>query len=200
MNNAAVILFARIEEAPYEAYRKVIETNLFGYIYGARAVLPYFREQGSGTLINVSSVVGKIGSPYISAYTTSKFGIIGLSTSLRMELLDVPDIHVCTVLPASIDTPLFQHAGNFTGRAVKPVEPIYRAEQVANAIVALARRPRREIMVGNAGRRQALMYTLAPGLTEPRYAKQVEKHHFQDTAAPQSPGNLFKPMEQHTRA
>ena len=106
VNNAAVTLFARIEEAPYEAYRKVIETNLFGYIHGARAVLPYFRKQGSGTLINVSSVVGKIGSPFVSAYTTSKFGIVGLSKSLRMELQDAPDIHVCTVLPASIDTPL----------------------------------------------------------------------------------------------
>jgi NAD(P)-dependent dehydrogenase (short-subunit alcohol dehydrogenase family) len=113
VNNAAVTLFARIEEAPYEAYRKVIETNLFGYIHGARAVLPYFRKQGSGTLINVSSVVGKVGSPFVSAYTTSKFGIVGLSESLRMELQDAPDIHVCTVLPASIDTPLFQHAANF---------------------------------------------------------------------------------------
>jgi NAD(P)-dependent dehydrogenase (short-subunit alcohol dehydrogenase family) len=89
VNNAAVTLFARIEEAPYEAYRRVIETNLFGYIHGARAVLPYFRKQGSGTLINVSSVVGKLGSPFVSAYTTSKFGIVGLSESLRMELQDL---------------------------------------------------------------------------------------------------------------
>jgi NAD(P)-dependent dehydrogenase (short-subunit alcohol dehydrogenase family) len=85
-------LFARIEEAPYEAYRKVLETNLFGYIHSARAVLPYFRKQGSGTLINVSSVVGKPGSPFVSAYTISKFGIVGLSESLRMELQDAPDI------------------------------------------------------------------------------------------------------------
>ena len=197
VNNAAVTLFARIEEAPYEAYRKVIETNLFGYIHGARAVLPYFRKQGSGTLINVSSVVGKLGSPFVSAYTTSKFGIVGLSESLRMELQDAPDIHICTVLPASIDTPLFQHAANFMGRAVKPLEPIYSADQVANAIVDLARRPRREIMVGNAGRMQALMHAIAPDLTERIYAKQVEKNHFQDKPAPESPGNLFNPMEEY---
>jgi short-subunit dehydrogenase len=197
VNNAAVTLFARIEEAPYEAYRKVIETNLFGYIHGARAVLPYFRKQGSGTLINVSSVVGKLGSPFVSAYTTSKFGIVGLSESLRMELQDAPDIHVCTVLPASIDTPLFQHAANFMGRAVKPLEPIYSADQVANAIVDLARRPRREIMVGNAGRIQALMHAIVPGLIERIYAKQVEKNHFQDKPAPESPGNLFNPMEEY---
>jgi short-subunit dehydrogenase len=192
VNNAAVTLFARIEEAPYEAYRKVLETNLFGYIHSARAVLPYFRKQGSGTLINVSSVVGKPGSPFVSAYTISKFGIVGLSESLRMELQDAPDIHVCTVLPASIDTPLFQHAANFMGRAVKPLEPIYSADQVANAIVDLARRPRREIMVGNAGRIQALMHAIAPGLIERRYAKQVEKNHFQDKPAPESTATTGK--------
>jgi NAD(P)-dependent dehydrogenase (short-subunit alcohol dehydrogenase family) len=79
INNAAVTLFARFEQTPPEAYRRVIETNLFGYIHGARAVLPYFREQGSGMLINISSGVGKIGSPFISAYVASKFAIIGLS-------------------------------------------------------------------------------------------------------------------------
>ncbi|SCY09898.1 Short-chain dehydrogenase [Nitrosospira sp. Nl5] len=197
VNNAAVTLFARVEEAPYEAYRRVIETNLLGNIHGARAVLPYFREQGSGTLINVSSVVGKIASPYVSAYTTSKFGIVGFSKSLRMELQDAPGIHVCTVLPASIDTPLFQHAANYMGRAIKPLEPVYSAEQVANAIVHLARHPRREMMVGNAGRMEAFMHTVAPGLMEWMFARQVSKDHFQDRPAPESEGNLFKPMEEY---
>jgi NAD(P)-dependent dehydrogenase (short-subunit alcohol dehydrogenase family) len=105
INNAAVTLFGRLEDSPLDAYRKVIETNLFGYVHGARAVLPHFRDQGHGTLINISSVVGKIGQSYTSAYTASKFAIVGLSESLRMELADAPDIHVCTVLPASIATP-----------------------------------------------------------------------------------------------
>ena len=46
INNAAVTLFATFEESPPDVYRRVIETNLFGYIHGARAVLPYFREPG----------------------------------------------------------------------------------------------------------------------------------------------------------
>jgi NAD(P)-dependent dehydrogenase (short-subunit alcohol dehydrogenase family) len=50
VNNAAVTAFGRFEEIPSDIYRRVIETNLFGYIHGARAALPYFREQGSGTL------------------------------------------------------------------------------------------------------------------------------------------------------
>src|SRR5207244_7676562 len=58
VNNAAVTLFGRLEETPAEPYRRVIETNLFGTVHGVRAVLPSFREQGSGVLINVASVVG----------------------------------------------------------------------------------------------------------------------------------------------
>lgn len=197
INNAAVTLFARFEEAPPEAYRRVIETNLFGCVHGARAVLPYFREHGSGILINVSSGVGRIGSPFISAYSASKFAIIGLSESLRMELRDAPDIHVCTVLPAAIDTPLFQQGANFTRRAVKPIAPIYRAEKVADAIVDLVRHPRREIIVGNAAKVGLMMHAIAPHLTERIYAKQVEQRHFEDRPAPPSNGNLFKPLEQY---
>ena len=72
VNNAAVTLFARFERAPAQAFRQVIETNFFGHVHGARAVLPIFREQGSGTLINISSGVGKLGGPFISAYAASK--------------------------------------------------------------------------------------------------------------------------------
>ena len=57
VNAAAVALYSRFEESPPEAFRRVIETNLFGYIHGTRAVLPYFRRQAQGVLINVSSVI-----------------------------------------------------------------------------------------------------------------------------------------------
>jgi short-subunit dehydrogenase len=195
INNAAVTLFGRFEGTPPEAYRRVIETNLFGCIHGARAALPYFREQGSGILINISSGVGKIGSPFISAYAASKFAIIGLSESLRMELRDAPNIHVCTVLPGAIDTPLFQQGANFTGRAARPMPPVYSAETVADAIVKLVRHPRREIIVGAAARVGLMMHVIAPGLTEQIFARQVEQTHFEDRPTPPTEGNLFRSME-----
>jgi NAD(P)-dependent dehydrogenase (short-subunit alcohol dehydrogenase family) len=197
INNAAVTLFGRFEQTPPDAYRRVIETNLFGYIHGARAALPYFREQGSGILINISSGVGRIGSPFISAYVASKFAIIGLSESLRMEVRDTPNIHVCTVLPAAIDTPLFQQGANFTGRAVKPIPPIYPAREVAAALVELVRHPRREIIVGNSARFGLMMHTIAPALSERIFARHVEQKHFQDGAVPLTEGNLFKPMTEY---
>ncbi|WP_235147989.1 MULTISPECIES: SDR family oxidoreductase [Fischerella] len=201
VNNAAVSLFARFEDVPPEAFRRVIDTNLFGYVHGARAALPYFREQGSGILINVSSVVAITGQPYTSPYTISKYAIRGLSDSLRMELYldNAPDIHVCTVLPASIDTPIFQHAANYTGRKTKALSPVYPAKDVAEAIVGLVNRPQREIIVGQAGYLLALEKTLAPDLEERMMARQVDQDHFQDKkpAAP-TDGNLFQPMEDYT--
>ena len=198
VNNAAVSLFARFEDAPPADYRRVIETDLFGYIHGARAALPHFRAQGSGVLVNVSSVAGRIGQPYTSAYVTSKWAVRGLSESLRQELLDAKDVHVCTVLPASIDTPLFQHAANYTGRAVKPLKPVYEAGQVADAIVELVESPTRERMVGAAGKAQSWFHTLAPGLAERGFARQVDRSHFQDAPADATPGNLFTPMNETT--
>lgn len=198
VNNAAVSLFSRFEEAPYEDFRRVIDTNLFGYIHGARVALPYFREQGRGTLVNVASVISKIGSPYASAYAISKAGVVGLSDSLRMELRDAPGIHVCTILPASIDTPLFQHAANFVGRAAKPMEPVYPAERVALAIIKAVRNGKRETMVGHAARQFTLLRTLSTSLAERSFATMVEKRHFfKDKPAPPSHGNLYEPMEEY---
>jgi NAD(P)-dependent dehydrogenase (short-subunit alcohol dehydrogenase family) len=194
VNNAAVTLFGRIEETPLEPYRRVIETNLFGYVHGARAAIPYLREQGRGVLINVASVAGKVGQPYTSAYCASKFAILGLSECLRQELLDAPDIHVCAILPPSVDTPIFHHAANYTGRAIQPIPPVCDAYAVARAIVATAESPRREVVLGGVGQRLLLMHTLAPGYTERQMARKVEREHLQDRPAEPSAGNLFEPM------
>ncbi|WP_437834051.1 SDR family oxidoreductase [Sorangium sp. So ce1153] len=198
VNNAAVFLYARADEAPYETYRQVIETNLLGYVHGARAVLPHFRRQGAGVLINNISALGKFGAPTMSAYVISKFGAMGLASCLRQELLSTPDIHVCTLLPSAVDTPIYQHAGNYTGRAVQPIPPVARPEQVVKAMVSLAERPRREVYVGAAGRITAAALALLPGLTEPVIAAYVTRTTFLDRAAPHTEGNIFVPMKHWT--
>jgi short-subunit dehydrogenase len=196
LNDAAVTALGRFEAVPVEAFRQVIETNFFGYVHGARAVLPYFREQGHGTLINVASVVSRVGGPYATAYAASKAAILGFSDSLRMELRDTSGIQVCSVLPATIDTPLFQHAANFAGRAVRAMPPVYAPEEVAEAIADLIRHPRREVTVGNAGRMIALRNLAPMALSERLLASKVERRHFQDRPSGHSPGNLFQPMPQ----
>lgn len=198
INNAAVSLFARFEEAPTDAFRQVVETNLFGYVHGARSAIRAFREQGYGNLINVSSMVSKGGQAYTSAYAASKSAINGLSTSLRQELEDT-DIDVSVVMPASIDTPLFQQAANYTGRAVKPMDPVYAPEKVASALVKCLKRPRPLTYVGNAGRMMGALNKVSPRSYEKTMARQVESDHFQDLPAPPQEGNLFDPQDHWAR-
>ena len=117
------------------------ETNFFGYVHGARAVLPRFRERGHGVLINNASVYSHIGAPWLTAYVSSKFAVRGFSEALRQELADLPDIHVCTVSPSPIDTPIFASTANYSGQAVKAPPRTYPPEQVARAILASALHP-----------------------------------------------------------
>jgi NAD(P)-dependent dehydrogenase (short-subunit alcohol dehydrogenase family) len=198
-NNAAVTIASRFEEAPPDVYRQVIETNLFGTINGTRAVLPYFREQGSGVLINHSSVLGTTGASHFSAYCASEFAIKGFTESLRQELRG-SGIDVCLVLPAAIDTPLYQHAANYSGRKVKPVNPVYDASLAAKAVADLVERPRREAFVGSAGRMVRFMRNRAPhALTDRMIATQWESDHFMDQPADPDPGNVFEPDTELTQ-
>ena len=83
--------------------------GLLGSIYGSYHALRQFREQGDGTLINISSYLGEGSSPYYASYVTSKHGVRGLGMALRQELEANHEdaIHVCTVMPTSMDTPFF---------------------------------------------------------------------------------------------
>lgn len=190
VNNAAVTAAGRIDEMPEDVFRQVIETNLIGYGNGARAAIRHFRKQGKGILINVASIAGKIGQPFMSAYCASKFGIIGLSDSLRMELRHDPEIHVCTVCPVGTDTPLFQHAANYCGFELKPPSPVYAARHVADAIVDLALRPRREVTIG-AGKVMGVVRAMAPGLAEQWVARKTERQHFTQESTPPTKGSVL---------
>jgi NAD(P)-dependent dehydrogenase (short-subunit alcohol dehydrogenase family) len=192
VNNAAVTAFGRFEALPAEAFARVIEVNLLGYVNGARAALPHLRRR-RGTLVNVGSVNSHVGAPFVSPYVASKFAIRGWAEALREELR-ADGVAVCTVKPASIDTPLFQHAGNWTGREPKALDPVNPPERVARRIAAMARRPRRETVVGRGGRQLLVAHGLVPPLFERAFAKVVEHNHFLDRPAPASPGNLFAPV------
>jgi short-subunit dehydrogenase len=201
INNQGVGLFTSFEEAPLEDYRRAIEVDLFGTIYGSRVVLPIFRKQGAGILINQGSMDSKLSAPYLSAYTIAKHGVRALGMGLRQELAlsGSKKIHVCTVMPATIDTPFFQHAANYTGRTAKALPPVYPPERVARTIVNLVRWPRREVFVGNAARLFWWQFLLAPGLTERMMAVLVDKLHlYQDKPAPPTSGSLFEPMTEGT--
>ncbi|MFI9152323.1 SDR family oxidoreductase [Streptomyces sp. NPDC053367] len=196
VNCAAVTVFGPFEETPLEDIRKVLDVNVMGYVHGARAALRVMRDQGSGTLVNVSSIVGVVSQPYTHAYGMSKHAVRALSSSLRQELrLDgAKCIHVCTVLPATIDTPLFEHAANYTGRKALAMPPVYSPERVARTILDLVRAPRREVVVGPMGRSMVLESRIMPGTVERMMARQVDKAHLsRKEPAPAGHGNLHVP-------
>lgn len=197
VNNAAVNAFGRFEDVPLEDFRKVLDVNVMGYVHGARAALRVMREQGRrGTLINISSIAGAVAQPYSHPYSMSKHAVQGLGSSLRQQLRveGVKDIRVCTVMPATIDTPHFEQAANFTGRKVVAMPPVYSPERVARAVVDLARHPRREVVVGPAGRALVRRSRKHPALAERVMARQTDRSHLShDEAAPATHGVLHVP-------
>ena len=199
VNNAGVAALGRFEDMPLDAFRRVMDVNLYGYVHGARAALRQFRAQASrGVLINNASFLGAVGAPYASAYVASKFAVRGLSECLRQELQDTPGIQVCTVLPATMDTPLFQRSANYTGRPLRAVDPVYDPAVTARTIARLARHPQREVTAGGFARLAVTAKALAPGLTERavgRVGPLLQFQRMRARVAPRSDGNLFTPID-----
>ena len=191
VNNAGVGLYSRFEETPRDAYQSLLDTNLMGVIHGARCAIRQFREQDSGVLINVSSQTAIGGFPYNAYYSTSKFAVRLLGNSLRQELLET-NIDVCTILPASTDTPFFEHSANFMGREIQPVGSIDSPQRVAKQIVELARHPRREVMVGKTGWALTAFAEAAPSVYDRTIRRKTEKDHLTENKAPETLGNLLR--------
>ena len=196
VNNAAVGAFGLLTEIPPKDFQRVLDVNISGYVNGARAALPRLRAQASGALINVASIVSEIPLPYSAAYSISKAAVRALSVSLRSELAreGVAGVEVCSVLPATIDTPFYQNAANYTGRRPMAMPPVYTAERVAKAVVRLVDHPRRETVAGGlAGRLLVLQHKVAPGAVEAATARQVDTRQLsRRQSAPLTSGNLHQ--------
>jgi short-subunit dehydrogenase len=197
VNNAGAGAVGRFEDVPLDDHIRVIETDLIGTLYGSYFAMQQFRRQGAGTLINVASVIGKIPSPYFASYAAAKHGVVGLSAALRQELMEdkVNDIHVCTVLPTSFDTPFFEHAAQYTGHEASPIPPTYDPKEVVDAIVGMATDPKDDVMVGTAAKVTNVLHHMFPGLVEKMMARQTHKAAFEDARPGENTsGSLHEPM------
>jgi short-subunit dehydrogenase len=192
INNAGVGAVGSFEGTPLEAHEQVIQTDLLGYLRGAYVALPYFKAQQSGTLINTLSLGSWVAQPYAAAYSAAKFGLRGLTEALRGELTEFPDIHVCDIYPAVMDTPGFRDGGNYTGHALTPPPPVYDPHLVAEAMVGCAIKPRASITVGAAAHAARLSHFLVPGFTHlvGWFTRRGIRRSPADAA---SSGNLFAP-------
>jgi NAD(P)-dependent dehydrogenase (short-subunit alcohol dehydrogenase family) len=138
VNNAGVIRVGSFADLPLRDLDAMLAVNLRGPMLMSRAVLPAMLQQGSGSIVNVSSLMGKTGQGQYVAYCASKFGVVGLTEALADELAGT-GIKVYAVCPGLVDTPLAREAGIPATEIRSALKP----EQVAGVIVKLATGQRR---------------------------------------------------------
>lgn len=198
VNNAGVLAAGSFDQIPAEVNEDVIRTNLFGYIHGAQAALPIFKQQGHGILINNISVGGWLATPYMTAYSASKFGLRGFFESLKGELKDFPNIHVCDLYPGFLDTPGIQHAANYTGKYLRPAPPVYDPRNVAKAVVALIQNPKEKKIVGASSFFLKTAYAVFPTLSRNITAYFIRTYLKKAEETETTNGNVLHPVDYGT--
>lgn len=131
INNAGIAKFGGFLELEPEEWRSIIDVNLIGAYNVTRAVLPTMIDQKSGDIINISSTAGQKGAPVTSAYSASKFGLLGLTESLALEVRK-HNIRVTALTPSTVATDLAVENNLTDGNPDKVMQP----EDIAEFIVA----------------------------------------------------------------
>jgi NADP-dependent 3-hydroxy acid dehydrogenase YdfG len=144
VNNAGLMLLGPIAGANTEDWRRMIQTNILGLLYTTHAVLPIMKAQGSGHIVNMSSLAGRVARAGSGVYNVTKWGVVAFSEALRQEC--VPDhIRVTVIEPGMVETNLATHITNPTAReaalqrmhAITPLQ----SEDIANAIAYAVTQP-----------------------------------------------------------
>jgi NADP-dependent 3-hydroxy acid dehydrogenase YdfG len=143
VNNAGVMLLGPIENAPTEEWRQMIHVNVFGVLYCTHAALPLMRAQGSGHIVNVSSVAGRFARAGSGVYNLTKFGVGAFSEALRQEVAPA-GLRVTLVEPGAVATELPEHnrpeIRQVIASVFADVEPL-RSENIAAAILYAISQP-----------------------------------------------------------
>lgn len=134
VNNAGVAAFGGILEMEDEKWEEIVKTNLFGAYYVVKAVVPSMVEKKTGDIINISSTAGLKGNAMTSAYSASKFGLIGMSESMMLELRK-QNIRVTTLMPSTIASDMSKEVLKITdGNPEKVLQPEDFAELVVDLL------------------------------------------------------------------
>jgi NAD(P)-dependent dehydrogenase (short-subunit alcohol dehydrogenase family) len=149
INNAAEIFEASLEKSPMAEVQRLYDINVFGTLRTIQAFVPAMRERRAGTIVNLSSVVGRVGFPLNGVYTSTKWAIEGLSESLRVELARF-GVHVVLIEPGMIGTGALDAPRNFIAKD-DPYLPLLR------------KRPAREQMTSP----EAVAKTIADAVENP---------------------------------
>lgn len=141
VNNAGIAAFGSFLEMSPEKWNAIIQTNVMGMYYVTKEVLPYLITKNEGDIINVSSTAGITGNANTSAYSASKFAVIGMSEALMKEVRK-NNIRVCTLTPSTIASDMSLELGITDGNVEKVLQP----EDFAELIVLGLKLPRRAML------------------------------------------------------
>jgi short-subunit dehydrogenase len=171
VNNAGYGHHRRFLEWDVEDMERMMRVNYFGALYWTKALLPGMVERGSGWIVFMASVAGKLGVPEESAYAATKFAMVGLAEALSMEVDDA-GVHVLTVCPGTIDTPFFDEEAK---RRMPQVSRrmMIAPGQVVDATIAALRRGKHEITVPRFIAAGYVVRALAPGFMRRNTKKTV---------------------------
>jgi 3-oxoacyl-[acyl-carrier protein] reductase len=142
VNNAGIAAFGTFNEMEVSEWSQIIQTNLMGMYYVTKEILPYLINQNKGDIINVSSTAGLNGNANTSAYSASKFAVIGMSESLMKEVRK-NNIRVCTLTPSTIVSDMSIELG-IANKGSE--DSVLQPEDFAELIVAGLKLPRRAML------------------------------------------------------
>jgi short-subunit dehydrogenase len=169
VNNAGVGLYAPTWKAPLDEVRRMLELNLFAAIDMVQRTTPHMIERRSGTIVNVSSIGGKVPLPWFTLYSASKFALSAMTDGLRMELR-AHGVHCLLVCPGYVKTGFQQNA-----LAGKPPERLWRMrkfaitpDQCAEALVRGVERGKRTVVVPKVGWVLMAARAILPGVIDAR--------------------------------
>jgi short-subunit dehydrogenase len=167
VNNAGHGMLDSVAQMEMAACREMFDTNFFGAVGAMQAVIPVMRQQGTGTIINISSVAGHIPIPFHAAYSATKFALNAIGKAAGVELKK-DGIHVLTVCPGYVRTGFSENA--IRGNELKRVRPAsvkgVTAERVARATLRGYLKRKREVIVPWTMHVPVKIYQLFPGLVE----------------------------------
>jgi short-subunit dehydrogenase len=167
VNNAGHGLADSVVEMDMAACREMFDTNLFGAIYGMQVAIRAMRQQGSGAVINISSVAGHIPLPYSAAYSGTKFAMNAMGKAARLELQGT-GVNVITVCPGYVATNFSQNlvrGRNASQHLGSPIRGISDG-RVARAVLQAYLKNKREVVVPWRDRIFITLYQLCPALVE----------------------------------
>ena len=201
VNGAAVSAYGAFEQVTPEEFRRVMDVNFLGQVYGCRAALPHLKAQGRGALICIGSALSDRAVPMQSAYCASKSAVKGLTEALRIELQEAGSgVQVTLIKPSSFNTPLFDHAATHMGVKPKPIAPVYDPDIASRAILYAAEHRVRDMAVGGGAKLLSTLEAFAGPLVDRWMVATGTKGQQSKEPKPEgAPNNLFTPIEGDAR-